>query len=264
MFYVLAAILTAVAALLFWLKNREKAKLFQIQSTETSSAAHLADTARTIAADLGPGSFRQRTEVKGQAESTQALTSEWSQKPVVWYQARVYRDYEETVWKESDGKRYQTTERGSELIYDNTLTQEFSVRDSSGSILVNPDGAEVEARVTYAERQGPGAQGFQVGKWNMKLAAFAGGRRTLGYRLEERSLPVGTTLYVLAEASDLGGKLAMRKPEAKGERFLISYRSEEEMVAAAKKASAGLAIGSLVCLILGALALAWALLNPNG
>jgi hypothetical protein len=57
--------------------------------------------------------------------------------------------------------------------------------------------------------------------------AFMQNDRTIGIERKEWGIAPGQRLYVLAEASDRSGRLAMMKP-AEG-KFMISTRTEEEL-----------------------------------
>jgi hypothetical protein len=69
---------------------------------------------------------------------------------------------------------------------------------------------------------------------------------------------------VLGEAMDAGGALAVRKPAKKDARFLISVRSEEELVRKAGSAVKGLSIAAAVCLVVGVALAALAFLGIIG
>jgi hypothetical protein len=63
---------------------------------------------------------------------------------------------------------------------------------------------------------------------------------------QEWGIPTGQRLYVLAEASDRDGRLAMAKPE-KG-RFMISTQSEDDL---RKSATTGVTIATVLAVVAG-------------
>jgi E3 Ubiquitin ligase len=119
----------------------------------------------------------------------------------------------------------------------------FYVEDSSGRILVEPDGAEWDPETLVDEFQ-PGGLPQQL------LQQMVSNTRFVGTRYRERIVPLQKRAYLLGEARDAGG-LALRKPE-KGGRFLISLKSEEQLVESAKSSAQGFKIGAMVCALLGA------------
>ena len=57
----------------------------------------------------------------------------------------------------------------------------------------------------------------------------------MGYRLTEWALPLDQTIYVLGEAQETGQQLVIRKPSESDTPFIISTKSEEQLVATARK-----------------------------
>jgi hypothetical protein len=250
MLFIFGAIALVVVPVLLLIRAAQARKLYQMQSVETSSVAQLEETRAQM-----QGGFIQRAEVKGQAECDSPLAAEFTDSPCVAYSIKLVREYEETRWEtDSEGHREQRTSRGSETLSSNERRLPFTLRDSTGGIKVIPDGAELvmESSLSRYETSFPGGR-FSVGSFAFDLgqAALGGGRRTLGYRYEERIIPVGRELYVLGEAFDSGSGLAVRRSSTKGERFIISTKSEEELTASAAKAVTGLLIGAICAACLG-------------
>jgi hypothetical protein len=132
------------------------------------------------------------------------------------------------------------------------------VRDETGAVEVDPEGAPVEG-VKVLSKFEPGDHGpsISIGGFKLSLGAIGGGRRTIGYRMEEVALPPGTRVYVLGEARDDGGRLRVARPAATGGRFIITVRSEEQLLKSARTGSkvsgiiaAALAVGAVVTLVL--------------
>jgi hypothetical protein len=173
----------------------------------------------------------------------------------VQYSMRVTREYEEEYWEtDSEGRRVRRTRRGSETVASNSRSVPFFVRDSSGKIRVIPEGASFVAEKSVSRFEPGETHGDQlrIGSLNIAIGALGSGRRTIGYRYEEDLVPVGKDIYVLGEANDRGGALAVSKPERKDAKFIISLKSEEQLVRGAKGAVTGLGIGAIAALAVGA------------
>jgi hypothetical protein len=209
-----------------------------------------------VGKEIGAGSFNQITEVKGIVECTDPLVSELSQTKCVYYRMSVTREYEETYWETDDkGNRMQRTRRGSESVAGNTRSVPFLVRDASGAIAVEPDGAsfvdeKVFSQFEQGSERGP-ARRFGSFTFDPGFFPQTSGRRTLGYRLEESAIPLGRTIYVLGEAVDSDGRLRVRKPDAKGASFIVSLKTEEQLVQGARSAARGLKIAALIAAVVG-------------
>lgn len=250
-FLILAGVLLVATGALFVGSRRYTQKLAQMASVSTSSSADIEQLAASVAAEIGTGSFNEIVEVKGTIECDEPLIAELSETRCVYYSMHVTREYEESYWETDEkGNRSQRTRRGSERVASNTRTVPFDVRDSSGSIRVEPDGAKfVDERVLSRFESSAPALG-RIGSFDLTglPAGGVGSRRTIGYRFEESAIPVEREVYVLGEAADSDGRLRIRKPGAKGASFIVSLKSEEQLMLRGRRAVTGLRLGAAASL----------------
>jgi hypothetical protein len=243
-FFVISAILIVVRVM-------TQKKLFEIQSTETLTAKDLQDLYSSVKSEVGQGGFSKMTEVKGVVKCDNPLNSELANQPCVYYSMTVVREFEETrEEKDSSGNYRPVTHRGSETISSNTQSVPFYVEDETGKILVNPNDAGIDSqKVLDKFESGEYASGptLSFGGWTLNVGGITAGRRTLGYRFQESIVPLGRKIYVLGEATDTSGELAVQKPREKGKKFIISMKSEEELVSGAKSTIKWTLYGAIAC-----------------
>lgn len=256
MLWIVGVVLVLAAAGLLLAAGAQKRKLDLMTGTQTTTAAELKGLAESVAKDIGAGSFAETAEVKGTIRCDHPLTSELTNTPCVYYEMKVTREYEETYWDtDSKGNRTQRHRRGSETVSQNTRGCPFDVEDATGRIAVDPTGAAITAEKVYDrfEQGEPRGTALSIGRWTLNLASIAlgSGRRTLGYKYEEKLVPLGRPIYVLGEAADSGGQLVIRKPTKKGTAFIVSLKSEEELTKSATGANKGLTIGAGVLAVAG-------------
>ncbi|MBU0937090.1 MAG: E3 ubiquitin ligase family protein [Spirochaetes bacterium] len=248
--------LFALGIVLFLVSRSQSKKAYDMQSVETSSSADLATAAADVAREIGAGSFHQQAELKGKAECDTPLSSEHAELPCIWYRSTITREYEERYTeRDSEGRSQTRTRRGSEIVSTNERRTNFMLRDASGTISIDPEGASMDGEKLLSRfEQGKSGASVTIGGMSFNFGGLSGGRNTLGYRLEEWGIPVGKTLYILGEATDKDGQLHLAKPETKGQRYLISVKSEEQLVKAAKT-------GTLVLRIIAAVLAAGAVVS---
>lgn len=230
-------------------------KLFAIQSTDTARAKDLQQLAGEVGAEIGGGAFRQRAEVKGRIVCDDPLVSELAKVPCVHYEMRVVQEYEETYWERNDkGDNVRRTRRGSETVAHNARSVPFVVEDESGRVEVDPTGADLvtEKVCSRFDPEPPSENALKLGglsvSWGGGIPTT--GRRVLGLSYEEEAIPVGRDIYVLGEASDRSGRLRVEKPEDGGH-FLVSLKSEEQLVASARSKATGLAVAAALVGLIG-------------
>ena len=201
------------AVILLYYRRKTLKKTELMRNVGTSAARDVASTA--------PGTL---VEIKGTLRCEEPLTSEMAEQSCAYYLSRVIREYEETD-RDADGDL--KTRRRSEVVASNERFAPFAVEDETGAVGVRGEGAEVDAlEVTNRfERETGGAGSITLGGLTVNLG---GGPRTIGYRYVESVLHVDSTVYVLGAVQEDGEIGAPAEEGGKG-RFLISYRSEEQL-----------------------------------
>lgn len=251
-------ILAGSYGLAWWARKQEE------RGRAVSLAAHiplsqLAEDAFSVAKELGAGSFRQEVKIRGKIVCDTPLTAELSRLPCVSYRFSVTREYEEVLWeKDAQGNSVQRTHRKSEIVASHEASVPFWLDDGTGRILVHPEHAKIDQVQSHSSFQPTVAKGIGLGLGAFVVNLPVNPGSTLGYRYEERCLPLDQEVTVVAEAGDEGGQLALRRPEAKDAPFLVTpktfaelARGNKTLVAVLKGASIGLAAIAVLIFLLG-------------
>src|SRR3712207_6049750 len=178
-----AIIFLVAGGVMLYFRSRSQQKAGLMTQTETSSASDVSSHA--------PGTL---VEVKGTLRCEEPLTSEMSEKTCAYYVATVTREYLE---RDHNDDNDVGSDRRTEVISQNTQYAPFSVEDATGSVPVNAEGAEVDARqvVNRFERD-TGNEGPSISLGGATVN-IGGGERTIGYRYTESILPIDAPVYVL-------------------------------------------------------------------
>lgn len=197
-------------------------------------------------------------ELKGQAECPSPLTSFLAGVSCVYYQWSVEEHWSRTVTETTTDAQGKTTTRtrhesGWTSIGGNEERIPFYLRDEEGSVLIRPDGAEIEPETVFGETCTP-SDPLYYGKGPDSAIADSDHRR----RFSETALNVGSHLYIVGQAREREDVIAPEVAAAPdAPLFLISTRTEE-------KVASGLAIRTWVFGILGViLALAGVMLRDR-
>ena len=208
--------------------------------TETLSCADIDTLARGVQSEVG-GGFHERCEVVGQAAPGEggAIKAPHSGVEVVWHRSTVTHRYWEMEEKVVDGDRTRNRVEREEVVSNITSSSPFAVRDATGVVAVNPDGADVDRPERVLDRFDPHVENSSApvpsGLAGVLSSFLRSGSQsgTLGFEYEEWVIRPGARLYVHGEVSDASGRVAFAKP-AEG-RYMISTRSEEQIVGAAER-----------------------------
>lgn len=254
----LGVILIIVGVVLFFVQRNQLRRAFSIRSARSATVAELTQMSKAIAQEIGGGSWREHVKVVGTIECDRPLTSQLKQEPCVYYRMDVRREYEETVTvKDNEGNSRQETQRGSETLSSNQQSVPFVVKDQTGAITVDPDGADIETVKVLDEFRQEQALGglLSFGGFSLALGEgmTQGKRRTLGYHYSESILPLHRRVLVLGTVSDHMGELTLQKPSQSDQRFIVSLKSDEELAKAADQGARMAFYGTIGCGIGGVL-----------
>jgi hypothetical protein len=239
---IIGIVLLGLGGLFIFLRRSVEEKIFQIKVTDTKNVKEIADMCKEIAEEVGPGGYHEVCEVKGLVRTDNPITSEIGKKPCVYYEMSVTREWEETYYEtDSDGNRERKTRKGHDTVASNKQHVDFWLEDDSGKIIVAPLDADIEPMKIvdkFQPAEGTSSSRLSFMGLNLDISpSSSSGRRTIGYHYKESILPVDRRVYVLGEASDSSGELKIKLPSEKGKKFLISLKSEEEILADAAKKS---------------------------
>ena len=165
--------------------------------------------------------------------------------------------------RDSEGRIRTSWRRSSDRVSDNRQEAEFHLADGSNRVRIDPRGGSLAlARVVERFEQPQAVEqgaGLSWGGFSLSLSTFRGSdRRTLGYRFIEEVLALDAPLYALGEACDTDEGLVLRKPEGdeKKKPYILSMKSERELVRSAESAAKwqriiglGLIVGGIVAAV---------------
>ncbi|MFF2650748.1 GIDE domain-containing protein [Streptomyces sp. NPDC058045] len=243
-----------VAAVCGYFARAAHRKAAVMESTETLPVKDLRALHAAAVQAAGEGSFRYRCELVGQVQPhvKGALRSELAEQDCVWHRHRITRRYEET-YRDSDGNQKRRT--SNEVVSEFSSSTAFFVADASGRMVVRPGQHQVTGAEKVLDRFDPhtgGGNRLHLGPVSLDLG---GGSGTIGFQREEWLVRPGSSFYVLGEAADPDGKLAMAAP-AEGGLFTMSVKSEEELLRGENNKVLGFGIGAGVAALAGVVLLA--------
>ncbi len=253
---IVGIVLCGVGGFLVFSYFKQKKKMEAISGVETTTAAALTEIWKGVSDEIGTGSFEEPAEMKGVLECERPLESEIEKQPCVYYSMRVLRKWEEEYYEtDDDGNRERKTRQGSDTVSSNTRSVPFQVRDDTGTVKVNPndaniDGERIVDRFEPESAVSGGTISFGNFSFSLGSGSRSGGRRTLGYQFTETILPLSRRVYVLGTASDSSGELMIQKPREKGQ-FIISLKSEEELLKSSKSGMTWSLVGAVACFVIG-------------
>lgn len=224
------AVLAIIGLVLWILMNKRQAKLNVMDNYENTSAKEIIQNHQFFEEEYGKGSFSNFVEIRGSVHAPEPIQSEFAKENVVYYKSVVTRDIEKRVQRrDSNGNTRWENVRSTEKVSENERKANFFVKDETGEVLVDTEGAELHPRKIFSEYEhgsNPSGTWFNFGGISFGTGS---GSTVLGYKYEEFAIPVNSHLYVLGEANDRAGKLRISKSQDKKQHFIVSTKTEDEL-----------------------------------
>ncbi len=228
----IGGVVVALIGLVLWIiMNKRKAKLNVMDNYENTSASEIIQNHQFFEEEYGKGSFSNFIEIRGNVHCEKPIQSEFAKEDVVYYKSVVTREIEKRVQRrDSNGNVRYDNVRSTEKVSENERKANFFVKDSTGEVMVDPEGAEMHTMKIFSEyEQGENPSGTWFNFGGISFGSLGNGSRVLGYKYEEYAIPMNSHLYVLGEANDRAGKLRISKSNDKKQHFIVSTKTEDEL-----------------------------------
>ncbi len=250
---IIALILAIIATVCFFIYRSTQAKLGEILYVPSSQISEIAERASAVSEALGHGYSSDYTEIKGQMIAPELLCSPLSQSDCVYYRSSISREWEEEEsYRDDDGKQQTRTISGSETLFSEQEWISFQVDDGSGCIWIDPEDADIDLtscldqiEPEHAIRISRNQLIFDDLHLSVNAPSLSRKRWVTGYHFQEEIFEPEGQLYLLGTVVDHDGELTLVHPSEKGQRYLISHQTEEELVAGLESSSKWLFWGSL-------------------
>ncbi|HHV64639.1 MAG TPA: hypothetical protein GXX46_06160 [Peptococcaceae bacterium] len=215
-----------------FVSKKIKNKNIEIQYMRTSTIGEVEETLKENEAS-GLQGYREYVELKGVADVETPQETPFSKRRVAYYEADLYQVYEELhTYQDDKGKTQQKMERRESRI---------SNQKSSGNLILKDpqSGEQAYIRLTQMGMQLDTIKDFDKFEPQNMMQQYSFfnalrftpmGSRTLGYRMTEKIIPLGHSLYVLGEAYLENGRLYIEKPADSKKPFIVSVKNESELV----------------------------------
>lgn len=258
---VIAFLLAVVATVCFFSYRNNKAKLNEILYVPSSRIGDIAERAAAVSDALGHGYSSDYTEIKGQMLAPNRLRAPLSQLECVYYRSTVSREWEEEErYRDKDGHQRTRIRSGSDTLFFEEKGIPFQVDDGSGCLWVDPKNADIDLTNAMDQRAPEHAVQLSHNQLHFKQLRLTTTAVSLGrqrwvtsYHFRESIFEPEGVLYLLGTVVDSKGQLTLVHPSEKGQRYVISHRTEEELVTALESTSTWLLGGSVVSGILAVL-----------
>ncbi len=239
-----------IAGIIFYLYFRKVKKQYDnISRVERSSVDVIQENHEHFLIEFGKDTYQQYVELSGTVKSDNPLIAPVTGTSCVYAEHRITRSYEVQVQeRDNQGRLVTRTQIRSDALSSNRQSLPFQLIDNEKEIEILPEGADIFPVQSYNTNVSS-LDPRLAGKLGLSTSYPYG--RTTGFHISEKIIPLGQPLYVLGEANDRTGKLAVSKPRDKAQSFILSTTQEDVLLQKLGSRLKWFRLGFLVSIILG-------------
>jgi len=199
--------------------------------------------------------FRNYVELKGVVHCDQPTHTPFSSQNVAYCSSKLSAvTQREEQYRDNDGHYHTRTVKDEEVLSSENSSEILLMADDSSDMRVVLDinhGCEFDVPETFDRFETVG----NLGRYAYFRNFHHPRANLLGYRMQERTISLGQPLYVLGEAYKEGNTLHIGKPVDKDKSFIVSTKSEDQLVGK-YEGNAKLALfGGIAAVVIGVLLL---------
>lgn len=156
-------------------------------------------------------------------------------------------------YRDNNGNLRTRTTKQENTISDEKTSQEISMVDNSTNepvvLEINGTGCNLDIPKTFDRFEPKANLGnyryFNSFSWNRY------GSETLGFKMIEKTIEANQNLYVIGEAFKVGNIIHIGKPQDNKKPFIVTTKSEEDLINSSNQKSLFLLIGGLIAIAVG-------------
>lgn len=238
---------------IFYLRPKTKGNVTEIKYMQTKKISELKDMFRQMDANGLGDNYREFVEIKGIVNSDNLIETPFSNRKVAYCDSKLVQVTEtKESYRDSNGNMQTRIRKNENNISSEQSSQTISIMDDSNEDVVleiNATGCNLDIPKTF-DRFEPktnlsGYRYFNSFAWNRF------GAETLGFKMVEKTIEASQNLYVIGEAFKVGNTIHIGKPQDSKKPFIVTTKSEEDLVNNSNQKAMFCLVGGIVAIIIG-------------
>ena len=239
---------------IFYFRPKTQNSITEMKYMQTKTISELKDMFSQMDASGLGNDYREFVELKGTVVSDELIDTPFSNRKVAYCNSRLAQVTESREQYRDSNGNYQTRIRKHENTISNEKTsQVISMKDSSSNepvvLEINGTGCKLDIPKTFDRFEPKANLGnyryFNTFSWNRF------GAETLGFKMTEETIEANQSLYVIGEAFRVGDKIHIGKPQDAKKPFIVTTKSEEDLINNSNQNALFLLIGGIISIVFG-------------
>ena len=243
---------------IFYLRPKTQNNVTEMKYMKTKTISELKDMFEQMDSSGLGNEYREFVELKGNIVSDNLVETPFSNRKVPYCESKLIQVTEtREQYRDSNGNMQTRVRKHENTISDEKSSQEISMLDNSSSesvvIEINAVGCKDDIQKSF-DRFEPKANMRNYRYFN-SFSWDRFGAETLGFKMTEKTIEINQSLYVIGEAFRVGNKIHIGKPQDDKKPFIVTTKSEEDLINKSNQNAKIYLIGGIVAIALGVIML---------
>ena len=239
---------------IFYIRPKTKNNVTEIKYMKTKTISELYDMFRQMDENGLGNDYREFVELKGTVVSDNLIEAPFSNRKVAYCESKLSQVTESREqYRDSNGNMRTRVNKHENTISEEKSSQEISMLDNSTNepiiLEINGTGCDLDIPRTFDRFEPKGNlenyRYFNSFSWNRF------GAETLGFKMTEKTIDANKSLYVIGEAFKVGEDIHIGKPQDNKKPFIITTKSEEDLINKSNQNAMFALIGGIIAIIIG-------------
>lgn len=240
--------------LIFYIRPKTNNNVTEIKYMQTKTIAELKEMFNQMDMSGLGDNYREFVELKGKVTANSLVDTPFSNREVAYCKSRLAQVTESREqYRDSNGYMKTRITKHENTISEEKSSQEISMIDSSSNepivLEINSTGCNLDIPKTFDRFEPKSNLGNYRYFNSFSISRF--GAETLGFKMTEETIENNQNLYVIGEAFKVGDTLHIGKPEDSKKPFIVTTKSEEDLINNSKQKAMFALIGGIVLIIIG-------------
>lgn len=241
-------------AAIFYFRPKTQNNVTEMKYMQTKSISELENMFSQMDSNGVGDQYREFVELKGNVVSDNLVETPFSNRKVAYYESKVAQVAERREeYTDNNGNRQIRTRKEENEISSDKSSQDIRLTDSSSNnpviLDINGSGCKLDIPKTF-DRFEPRNN---VGNYRFfnSFSIDRYGSETLGFKMTEETIDANQHLYVIGEAYRVGEQIHIGKPQDKKKPFIVTTKTEEDMINSSTQSAMYLLIGGIIATLAG-------------
>lgn len=239
---------------IFYLRPKTKNHVLEIKSMQTKKISQLLDIFKQMDENNLGDNYREFVEIKGKVKSDKLFEAPFSNTQVAYCESTLSQVTEsKEQYRDNNGNMRTKTTKHENIISNEKTSQEILLYDEtsqqSGILEISATGCKLDIPKTF-DRFEP-KNNLSNYKYFDSFSMNRYNTDTLGFKMTEKTIQKDQNLYVIGEAFRVGNDIHIGKPSNNKKPFIVTTKSEEDLVNNSNQTAMSALIGGIIAIIVG-------------